>query len=683
MKSIASSLCCLVLILGSASAQLTQTLPAGFETTVGGTQSPLPFSVPTQQAWQWHYDSSQFAVQGPILITDVAVRHFDPNAPVNAFSFPMLEVTLIEASTHYAVGAHNTIFAANVLTSQVARSGPWTHAGSPAPGGATASWLSFGVTTPFIYDPSSGNDFIVQLRICGSATTMQGGLDMAQNLTAPLFGNRYGNLTDCASIASSFTSNEAVPIVQITYSSPSASDIQAVAIVSPIDAATDCGLLTASEAVSVEVRNLAGVTLPAGALIPCSYTLNGGAPVAENLTLPAALPFGGKATLTFSSPANLASHGSKVLTVSTAFPGDQNAANDTTTRTVRSGSTNLISVFPHLQDFDNHTTTTGQTLTPPGWRQDLTDATGPDADWFFNNTSNPAFAGPPADHTTGVAGQGFYALVSDAGEHAAVNLVSECFDLSSLASPAMSFWLFSVNPNQPLFENHLHIDVISYPGGTVTPDVVSPFGHVGNQWNKQLVSLAGFSGQTVQLQFRASSLNGGIQHPIAIDDVEVFSHNPGIGQAPRNGLASFNLNDATEGAGFQLTSGLTGPYFAQTSLSGVMQFIFEGEPNRPIVFLAGPLNPGAATFGSVGSMDIGSTLDPITGLPTQILLVANGFAPAFPDSFFRTDASGRAEILIGTPPLPLGVFTTFQAAIPNATSALVGLTNAVELTIVP
>ena len=110
---------------------------------------------------------------------------------------------------------------------------------------------------------------------------------------------------------------------------------------------------------------------------------------------------------------------------------------------------------------------------------------------------------------------------------------------------------------------------------------------------------------------------------------------------------------------------------------------FRGEPNRPIILLAGALNPGAATFPGVGLMDIGGPVDPLTGLPTQIFLVADGTTTSFPDVFFQTGATGVAEIVLGTPPLPLGIFVAFQAAIPNSTPSLVGLTNAIELNIIP
>lgn len=55
-------------------AQGSQSLPAGYLTAEGKASTSYPFNTLSDHIWQWHYDSSQFQVQGPIVITEVYVR---------------------------------------------------------------------------------------------------------------------------------------------------------------------------------------------------------------------------------------------------------------------------------------------------------------------------------------------------------------------------------------------------------------------------------------------------------------------------------------------------------------------------------------------------------------------------------------------------------------------------------
>ncbi len=88
-----------------------------------------------------------------------------------------------------------------------------------------------------------------------------------------------------------------------------------------------CGL-TASQAVTVSIFNF-GTTLIAGSTFDVSYTVNGGAPVTETVTL--ASPFAQNSSLsyTFSTAADLSISGTYTITATVALAGDINAANDT------------------------------------------------------------------------------------------------------------------------------------------------------------------------------------------------------------------------------------------------------------------------------------------------------------------------------------------------------------------
>ncbi|MBW2456954.1 MAG: DUF4215 domain-containing protein [Deltaproteobacteria bacterium] len=185
----------------------TQTLPQGFASTMGSSSTAYPFGNTNDGTWQWHYDSGEFVNQGPIVITGVAVRA--DSGTSSAFSYPSVEVILIEASTDYQVASHAPLFANNILTSSVVRTGAWS-------GGATAGFVSLGLTGQFVYDPSTGNDFIVMIRKCGTTTSFCA-LDGESGATGTVGGNRYGNLSSCVATQEDWNNDEFVPIVEITY----------------------------------------------------------------------------------------------------------------------------------------------------------------------------------------------------------------------------------------------------------------------------------------------------------------------------------------------------------------------------------------------------------------------------------------------------------------------------------
>jgi gliding motility-associated-like protein len=90
-----------------------------------------------------------------------------------------------------------------------------------------------------------------------------------------------------------------------------------------------CGL-TASEAITVSIFNF-GTTLPVGSTFNVSYTVNGGAPVSELVTLAANFAQNSSLSYTFSTTANLSVSGTYTLTATVLLAGDINAANDTYT----------------------------------------------------------------------------------------------------------------------------------------------------------------------------------------------------------------------------------------------------------------------------------------------------------------------------------------------------------------
>ena len=64
-------------------------------------------------------------------------------------------------------------------------------------------------------------------------------------------------------------------------------------------------------------------------------------------------------------------------------------------------------------------------------------------------------------------------------------------------------------------------------------------------------------------------------------------------------------------------------------------------------------------------------------------LFFSGVLLIFPHVFFVLQASGHQTLSFPVPPLPLGILTTFQAAIFNGTPSVISISNAVEVTITP
>ncbi|MCC7011681.1 MAG: hypothetical protein IT454_03880 [Planctomycetes bacterium] len=200
------------------SAQSFQTLPAGFDNVQGGAGTAYPQNTTAPQKWQWHYANSNFAQTGPIQITEISIRALSPTSTVSAFDFPSFVVTCSEATTQYGVGSHDPVFANNLGTNTVVvRSGPFTGGPIGPSGGATSTWIPLGLTTPFTFDPTHGNDLIIQIEECSTNTTWSQSLDGFIGATGAVGGNRYGDISSCLTTTSSFSNNEFVPIARIQY----------------------------------------------------------------------------------------------------------------------------------------------------------------------------------------------------------------------------------------------------------------------------------------------------------------------------------------------------------------------------------------------------------------------------------------------------------------------------------
>ena len=180
--------------------------------------------------------------------------------------------------------------------------------------------------------------------------------------------------------------------------------------------------------------------------------------------------------------------------------------------------------LPFFESFDG-SASNGTSIAPAGWLNVESENNGAlDSDWVFRNTPAVFIAtSPPSDHSTGVAGQGFFATMLDvSGSYSEVSLMTPPLQIDG--APTLSYWIYSNNssPGGPvLFENDLAIDVLRLPSGELVQDIVPPVGHLGQQWNRQIVDLSAFSGERVRVIFRGRTNGGSFGHDLSIDDVYI------------------------------------------------------------------------------------------------------------------------------------------------------------------
>lgn len=214
----------LALLVATSHAQQSATLPSGYLVASGNSSTSYPFSNASDHKWQWHYDASQLATSGPVVITEIWVRASAPTANLSAFSFPNLTVTLASSPTDYSVSGslgqppHDPVFANNLnLDATVVRSGPFIGGPVTASGGVSATWIPLGLTPTFIYDPTTSQDFVMQIEKCGTTTQWDTSLDGISGAAGVVLGNRYGEIASCAATASTFQNNEFVPVIRLDY----------------------------------------------------------------------------------------------------------------------------------------------------------------------------------------------------------------------------------------------------------------------------------------------------------------------------------------------------------------------------------------------------------------------------------------------------------------------------------
>jgi len=208
------------LLAPAATAQtLQQTLPRGLDTTPGNSSTGFPFGSTSDQKWQWHYDSGQFDASGPIFIEEVYVRSV-PSAPSMTFNIPSLELLMASSPTDYSVTGdgvhfgHSQTFSDNLNPDQMIVRAASGFVGTNV---QPQTWTPLGLDQAFFYDPSLGEDFVLQLRQCVTFSPWSGSLDGQLGSSHQNGGNRYGDTSNCATLFSTTQNDEFVPVILIEY----------------------------------------------------------------------------------------------------------------------------------------------------------------------------------------------------------------------------------------------------------------------------------------------------------------------------------------------------------------------------------------------------------------------------------------------------------------------------------
>lgn len=205
-----------------------------------------------------------------------------------------------------------------------------------------------------------------------------------------------------------------------------------------------------------------------------------------------------------------------------------------------------ISSFPATENF-----TSGTVGTPPGtlvtgWSNQV----GDNLDWNVDNNGTNAgvmtvLTGPIGDHTSNNTG-GNYMYV-EAGTTGATPsktaiLQSNCYNISSLTTPYLTFWYHMRGAQMGSLALDLSVN------GVPVSNVWTQSGDQGLKWKQGWLNLAPYAGTTeLYLRFRATTGSGPLSD-IAIDDIVVRDLTPVFGcpeTTASNYNSAVNVNNGT------------------------------------------------------------------------------------------------------------------------------------------
>lgn len=136
-----------------------------------------------------------------------------------------------------------------------------------------------------------------------------------------------------------------------------------------------------------------------------------------------------------------------------------------------------------------------------------------------------------------------------------------------------------------------------------------------------------------------------------IDNIQIQSSSlPNAGQA-NSAAAHLEVNGAGAGA-------CQGPFNVTLGAAATLTFAWQGPAGMPIAIVAGPQNPGGASFPCIGIADVGTP-----PLYADITLLFSGTVPGFPNNLFFLNGAGTALQAFTLPSLPPGPLINLQGIV--------------------
>jgi subtilisin family serine protease len=298
-------------------------------------------------------------------------------------------------------------------------------------------------------------------------------------------------------------------------------DLGVVSYSAPVDSSVfSCQFTSVTEQVSIQIKNN-GLTALNNTV--AKYTVNGGAPVIENVNGP--IPGQTTITHTFAQPAAFSAPGIYTIKMWIENPADFTLANDTIEMIKHIIQPTPQSV-PFTEDFESFTIcdtssncSIGECLLSSGWTNER-NAVDDDIDWRITSGPTPTSSatgttGPTMDLNPGTAtGQYAYLEATNCFNKTA-NLVSPCLDLTSLVTPVLTFGYHMFGSGM----GSLHVDALV--NGQWQMDITTVVsGNQGNSWHTATVPLIAYAQQTISLRIRGVT-GTNEESDIAIDDIRV------------------------------------------------------------------------------------------------------------------------------------------------------------------
>ncbi len=204
------------LVGAAAHAQFSQALPNGpaavnLLTAEGNSSSAYPFGTVNPNMWHWNYDSTNFVAAFPIIINAVSFRANGGSAGTGG-TLPNFEVTMASSIINWSAGVSGTVYSSVMdVDTTVVYSGSITFPAGPHT--TPAAWVTLPLQTPFLYNPTLGKDFILQIKSSGPNTAVAANVDLHSGAQA----QRYGSQTSATLTAANFGNTGIVGVCKIDY----------------------------------------------------------------------------------------------------------------------------------------------------------------------------------------------------------------------------------------------------------------------------------------------------------------------------------------------------------------------------------------------------------------------------------------------------------------------------------